>query len=126
MAVHSGFSSPPRPDDRPLPDAVRSAPRLANRRIHVTTATTRTTAATQYALLTFAGALAQVIAGGEVIAGGTGGYGPITSRSRHAQRPLGVVIFSNYQVAVNAPERRSCFRGLTIDGRAPWPAASSL
>ena len=67
--------------------------------------------------LTFAGALAQVIAGGEVIAEATGGYGPITiTKSVTLSGPLGVVIFSNYQVAVNAPGATVVLRGLTIDG----------
>ena len=67
--------------------------------------------------LTFAGALAQVIAGGEVIAEATGGYGPINiTQSVTLSGPLGVVIFSNYQVAVNAPGGTVVLRGLTIDG----------
>ena len=60
--------------------------------------------------LTFAGALAQVNPGGEVIAEATGGYGPLNiTQAVTISGPPGVVIYSGLQVIVNAPGAPSCF-----------------
>ena len=67
--------------------------------------------------LTFAGALAQVNPGGEVIAEATGGYGPLNiTQAVTISGPPGVVIYSGLQVNVNAPGATVVLRGLTIDG----------
>jgi Right handed beta helix region len=67
--------------------------------------------------LTFAGALAQVNVGGEVIAEATGGYGPLNiTQAVTISGPAGVVIYSGLQVVVNAPGATVVLRGLTIDG----------
>ena len=67
--------------------------------------------------LTFVGALAQVNAGGEVIAEATGGYGPLTiTQAVTISGPPGVVIYSGVGVTVNAPAATVTLRGLTIDG----------
>jgi hypothetical protein len=66
---------------------------------------------------TFAGAQAQTNAGGEIIAMATGGYGQLNiTQSVTINGPVGVVIFSNYPVSVNAPGATVVLRGLTIDG----------
>src|SRR5262245_20687911 len=52
----------------------------------------------------FAGALAQVATGGEVIIGATGGYGPLSiTKSVSIHAAPGVVAFSGATVTVNAP-----------------------
>ena len=67
--------------------------------------------------LTFAGSLAQVAVGGEVIAEATGGYGAINvTQSVTVSGPPGVVIYSGFTVTVNAPGATVVLRGLTIDG----------
>jgi hypothetical protein len=67
--------------------------------------------------LTFAGALAQVNPGGEVIAEATGGYGPLNiTQAVTISGPPGVVIYSGLQVTVNASGATVVLRGLTIDG----------
>ena len=67
--------------------------------------------------LTFAGSLAQVAVGGEVIAEATGGYGAINvTQSVTVSGPPGVVIYSGFPVTVNAPGATVVLRGLTIDG----------
>ena len=67
--------------------------------------------------LTFAGALAQVAVGGEVIAEATGGYGPLNiTQAVTISGPPGVVIYSGLPVTVNAPGATVVLRGLTIDG----------
>src|ERR1022692_731445 len=67
--------------------------------------------------LTFAGALAQVNPGGEVIAEATGGYGPFNvTQAVTISGPPGVVIYSGLSVVVNAPGATVVLRGLTIDG----------
>ena len=67
--------------------------------------------------LTFAGSLAQVAVGGEVIAEATGGYGTINvTQSVTVSGPPGVVIYSGFTVTVNAPGATVVLRGLTIDG----------
>ena len=67
--------------------------------------------------LTFAGSLAQVAVGGEVIAEATGGYGAINvTQSVTISGPPGVVIYSGFTVTVNAPGATVVLRGLTIDG----------
>jgi hypothetical protein len=67
--------------------------------------------------LTFAGALAQVNPGGEVIAEATGGYGPLNiTQAVTISGPPGVVIYSGLGVTVNAPGATVVLRGLTIDG----------
>ena len=67
--------------------------------------------------LTFAGALAQVNPGGEVIAEATGGYGALhITQAVTISGPPGVVIYSGFQVNVNAPGANVVLRGLTIDG----------
>src|ERR1022692_4974693 len=54
--------------------------------------------------LTFAGALAQVNVGGEVIAEATGGYGALNiTQAVTISGPPGVVIYSGLPVTVNAP-----------------------
>lgn len=67
--------------------------------------------------LTFAGALAQVAVGGEVIAETTGGYGPLNiTQSVSINAAPGVVAYTGSQVNVNAPGATVVLRGLTIDG----------
>ena len=67
--------------------------------------------------LTFAGSLAQVAVGGEVIAEATGGYGAINiTQGVTVSGPPGVVIYSGFTVTVNAPAATVVLRGLTIDG----------
>ena len=67
--------------------------------------------------LTFAGALAQVNPGGEVIAEATGGYGALNvTQAVTISGPPGVVIYSGLPVTVNAPGATVVLRGLTIDG----------
>jgi hypothetical protein len=67
--------------------------------------------------LTFAGALAQVNPGGEVIAEATGGYGPLNiTQAVTISGPPGVVIYSGLSITVNAPGATVVLRGLTIDG----------
>jgi hypothetical protein len=67
--------------------------------------------------LTFAGALAQVNPGGEVIAEATGGYGALNIvQGVTISGPPGVVIYSGLSVTVNAPGATVVLRGLTIDG----------
>ena len=67
--------------------------------------------------LTFAGSIAQVAVGGEVIAEATGGYGVINiTQSVTISGPPGVVIYSGFTVTVNAPGATVVLRGLTIDG----------
>src|ERR1022692_4752887 len=67
--------------------------------------------------LTFAGAIAQVNPGGEVIAEATGGYGPLAiTGSMTISGPPGVVIYSGLGVTVNPPGGTVILRGLTIDG----------
>ena len=67
--------------------------------------------------LTFAGALAQVNPGGEVIAEATGGYGALNiTQAVTISGPPGVVIYSGLGVTVNAPGAIVVLRGLTIDG----------
>ena len=66
---------------------------------------------------TFAGAMAQVQPGGEVIALSTGGFGPIPTitQSVTISAAPGVVAFTGYRVTVNAPGAIVALRGLTID-----------
>ena len=67
--------------------------------------------------LTFAGALAQVNAGGEVIAEATGGYGPLSiTQAVTISGPPGVVIYSGLEVDINAPGATVVLRGLPLDG----------
>ena len=67
--------------------------------------------------LTFAGALAQVNPGGEVIAEATGGYGPLNiPQAVTISGPSGVVMFTGVGVTINAPGATVVLRGLTIDG----------
>jgi hypothetical protein len=65
----------------------------------------------------FSGALAQVAAGGEIIAQATGPYGPLNiTKAVTISGPSGVVIYSGHQVTVNASGAVVVLRGLTIDG----------
>jgi hypothetical protein len=67
--------------------------------------------------LTFAGALAQVNPGGEVIAEATGGYGALNvTQAVTISGPPGIVMYSGLPVTVNAPSATVVLRGLTIDG----------
>ncbi len=70
---------------------------------------------------TFAGALAQVQPGGEVIAQATGGYGQLTiTQSVTINGPSGVVMFSGYPAYINAAGAKVVIRGLTIDVAAGY------
>src|SRR5262249_18979000 len=67
--------------------------------------------------LTFAGAMAQVATGGEVIIEATAGYGPLSiTKSVSINAAAGVVAFSGSTVTVNAPGGLVVLRGLTVDG----------
>jgi hypothetical protein len=67
--------------------------------------------------LTFAGAIAQVNPGGEVIAQATGGYGPISITGPIVLNgPAGVIVYSGASVSINAPGATVVLHGLTIDG----------
>ena len=66
---------------------------------------------------TFAGALAQVNVGGEVIALATGGYGTLNiSKAVTVSGPNGVVLYSHLAVTINAPSAKVVIRGMTVDG----------
>jgi hypothetical protein len=65
----------------------------------------------------FAGALAQVAVGGEVIVEATGGYGPLNiTQPVSINSAAGVVAFSCCQVNVDTGGGTVVLRGLTIDG----------
>ena len=65
----------------------------------------------------FAGALAQVAAGGEIIVEASGGYGPLNiTQPVTINGAAGVVAFSGSQVTVDAAGATVVLRGLTIDG----------
>src|SRR5450830_762213 len=65
----------------------------------------------------FAGALAQVATGGEVIAEATGLFGRLNiTKSLTISGPPGVVIYRGQQVTVNALAGTVVLRDLTIDG----------
>src|SRR5215813_11958399 len=65
----------------------------------------------------FAGALAQVATGGEVIVQASGGYGPLAiTKSVSIHAAAGVVAFSGLTVTIDAPGGVVALRGLTIDG----------
>jgi hypothetical protein len=67
--------------------------------------------------LTVTGSLAQVAAGGEVIAEVTGGYGFINiTKSVQIIGAPGVLMYSGATVTVSAPGATVVLRGLTIDG----------
>ena len=65
---------------------------------------------------TFAGAMAQVNAGGEIVIEASGGYGPLTiTQAITINSAAGVVGYSGATVTVNAPGAKVVLRGLTID-----------
>ena len=65
---------------------------------------------------TFAGAMAQVNAGGEIVIEASGGYGPLSiTQAITINSAAGVVGYSGSTVTVNAPGARVVLRGLTID-----------
>ena len=65
---------------------------------------------------TFAGAMAQVNTGGEIVIEASGGYGPLTiTKALTINSAAGVVGYSGSTVTVNAPGAQVVLRGLTID-----------
>ena len=65
---------------------------------------------------TFAGAMAQVNAGGEIVIEASGGYGPLTiTQAVTINSAAGVVGYSGSTVTINAPGASVVLRGLTID-----------
>ena len=66
---------------------------------------------------TYAGAMSQLAAGGEIIVEASGGYGPISiTQALSISAADGVVAYSCCQVNVNASGATVVLRGLTIDG----------